>query len=56
LDLKQANVKVSIIDSGAGAHGTASSLLPVGVTKLEDVTPHNFGQGFNYKVHGHAFG
>jgi hypothetical protein len=51
---KEANVEVSVLYRGAGAHGTAMCLLPKGVTKLEYVVAHDFHQGFDDEAGWHA--
>jgi hypothetical protein len=51
---EEANVKVSVVYCGASTHGTAATLLPKGVAKLENVATHDFSQGFDEEVHRHA--
>jgi hypothetical protein len=56
LGLPGGQVEVSIVYCSAGVHGTALSLLPKGIAKLEDVAAHDSCQGLDEEDHGHAGG
>jgi hypothetical protein len=45
---------VSVVSCSASACGTAPSLLPKRVAKLEDAVAHDFSQGFDEEVHPYA--
>ena len=43
--LEETNVKVSVVDCSACTHRAASFLTPYSISKLQDVVPHDFGEG-----------